>query len=136
MCETDGWHTVTRISFALPVAAGKEEDWRRLLQELEGSRFGDAERTERRLGVYAVWVWLQRTRRGGATVVVLVEVENPVLALSMLADSEENFERWLKRRIEEFHGVDVSRARFVAPPEIVFRSGPGTGSGTPPSGER
>lgn len=119
----------------MPVAAGKEEDWRRALQELEGSRLGDAERTERRLGVYAVWVWLQRTR-GGATAIVHVEAEDAALALSMLADSEETFERWLKRRIVEFHGVDVSRARFGAPLEIVFRSGPGTDSGTPPGGER
>jgi hypothetical protein len=126
---------LTRISFALPVAAGKEEDWRRVLQELEGSRFGEAERTGRRLGVYAVWVWLQRTQ-GGATAIVLVEAEDTARALSMLADSDEIFERWLKRRIEEFHGVDVSRARFGASLEIVFRSGSGTGSGTPPGGER
>ncbi len=117
------------------MAAGKEEDWRRVLQELEGSRFGDAERTERRLGVYAVWVWLQRTR-DGTTAVVHVEAEDAALALSMLVDSEEVFERWLKRRIEEFHGVDVSGAGFEASPEIVFRSGPGTESGTPPGGER
>lgn len=126
---------MTRISFALPVAAGKEEGWRRALQELEGSRLGDAERTGRRLGVYAVTVWLQRTQ-GGATAVVHLEAEDTARALSMLADSEETFERWLKRGIEEFHGVDVSRARFGASPEIVFRSGPGTKNVTPQGGER
>lgn len=124
-----------RISFALPVAAGKEEGWRRVLQELEGSRFEDTERAGRRLGVYAVWVWLQRTR-GGELAIVHVEAEDAARALSMLADSEEAFEKWLKRRIEEFHGVDVSRARFGASLEIVLRSGPGTGSGKPPGGER
>ncbi len=126
---------MTRISFALPVAAGKEEDWRRVLQELQGSRFGDAKRTERRLGIYAVWVWLQRTR-DGSTAVVHVEAEDAALALSRLADSEGVFERWLKRRIEEFHGVDVSGASFGALSEIVFSSGPGTDGGTPPRGER
>ena len=124
-----------RISFALPVAAGKEEGWRRALQELEGSRSGSAQRAGRRLGICAVSVWLQRTR-GGVTALVLVEAEDAALALSMLADSEEAFERWLKRRIEEFHGVDVSHVGFRAAPELVFRSGPGTDSGTPPDNER
>lgn len=126
---------MTRIAFALPVAAGKEEDWRRVLQELEGSRSCDAERAERRLGVSAVWVWLQRTRVG-ATAIVLVEAEDTARALSTLADSDGAFERWLKRRIEEFHGVDVSHARFGASPEIVFRSEPGTDGGTPLGGGR
>ncbi len=70
---------MTRISFALPVAAGKEEGWRRVLQELEGSRFGDAERAGWRLGIYAVWVWLQRTR-GGELAEVHVEAEDPARA--------------------------------------------------------
>ena len=91
----------------MPLVAGKEEDWRRVLQELEGSRCGDAERAKWRLGVYAVWIWSQRTR-GGATATVLVEAEDTARALSMLAYSDEAFEMWLKRRIEEFHGVGVS----------------------------
>ena len=58
------------------------------------------------------------------------------LALSMLADSDGAFERRLKLGIEEFHGVAVSRVRLGTSPEIAFRSGVGTGSGTPPSDER
>ena len=46
----------------------------------------------------------------------------------MLAGSEEAFERWLKRRVEEFHGVefrgaDAARAGAKAAPELVFRTG-------------
>ena len=115
---------MTEISFVWPIAAGKEEEWRRALQELEGSRLADSERTRRRLGINAVRVWLQRTRCGEVAVVHM-EVDGLARAISGLAGSEGTFERWLKRKVEEFHGVDVARARPNAVPEVVFRAGYG-----------
>ena len=106
-----------------PILAGKEEEWRRLLQELEGSRSADFGRMGRRLGINAVHVWLQRTRHGELAV-VHIEVDDPAEAISALAGSEGAFERWLKRRIEDLHGVDVARARSGAPPELVFLAEP------------
>ena len=120
--EGDGSGTLTEVCFAWPIAAGKEEEWRRALQELEGSRSADFGRMRRRLGIVAVEVWLQRTRRG-ELVVVHIQAEDPFGAASMLAASEGGFERWLKRKIGEFHGVDVARAGARAAPELVFRAG-------------
>lgn len=113
---------MTEICFVWPIAAGKEEEWRRALQELEGSRSADFGRMRSRLGIDAVGVWLQRTRRGDLAV-VRMELDDPLEAVSMLAGSEEGFERWLKRKIGEFHGVDVARAGTKAAPELVFRAG-------------
>lgn len=119
---------MTEISIAWPIAAGREEEWRRFLQELAGSRSGDFDRTRRRLGIGAVRVWLQRTRRGrawcGELSLVYVEVEDLTEALSALASSEGGFERWFKRRIQEFYGVDLALARTDAAAELVFSSGP------------
>ena len=121
--EGNSQKPLMRMSFVLPVEPGKEEAWRRFLQELGGSRLEDFERARRRLGIGEVQVWLQRTR-WGAMAVVHVEVDDPARALSALADSDGPFERWLKRGIEEFHGVDVDRERPRRMPEPVFRSGP------------
>ncbi len=115
---------MTEICFVGPIAAGKEEEWRRVLQELAGSRSADFKRMRSRFGIVAVRVWLQRTRRGELAV-VHVEAHDPLGAVSMLAASEGDFERWLKRKVEEFHGVDVARAGARAIPELVFRTGPG-----------
>ena len=113
---------LTEVCFVWPIAAGKEEEWRRALQELEGSRSADFGRMRSRLGIDAVGVWLQRTRRGELAVVHM-ELDDPLQAASMLAGSEEGFERWLKRKIGEFHGVDVACAGTKAAPELVFRAG-------------
>ena len=120
--EGDGSGVLTEVSFVWPIAAGKEEEWRRALQELAGSRSADFGRMRLRLGIVAVRIWLQRTRRGELAVVHL-EADDPLEAVSMLAGSEEGFEIWLKRKAEEFHGVDVTRAGVRAAPELVFRAG-------------
>ena len=112
---------LTEVCFVWPVAAGKEEEWRRFLQELGGSRSADFGRMRSRLGIVAVGVWLQRTGRGEVAV-VRVRAEDPLGAASMLAGSEEGFERWLKRKVKEFHGVDVARAGARAVPKLVFRA--------------
>ena len=114
---------MTEIAFVWPILAGKEEEWRRLLQELEGSRSADFGRMRRRLEITTVHVWLQRTR-SGELAVVHIEVGDAAEAILALADSTVTFETWFKRRVEELHGVAVARARANAAPELVFRTGP------------
>ena len=113
---------LTEVSFVWPIAAGKEEEWRRALQQLEGSRSADFGRMRSRFGIIAVGVWLQRTWHGEVAVVHM-EADDFLEVVSMLAGSEEDFERWLKRKIGEFHGVDVARAGARATSELVFRTG-------------
>lgn len=114
---------MTEITFAWPIVAGKEEEWRRLLQELEGSRSGDFGRMRRHLGICKIGIWLQLTRHGEMAL-VHAEVDDPAEAISVLADSKVTFEIWLGRKVEEFHGVAVERVRSNAAPELVFRAGP------------
>ena len=120
--EGTGSGVLTEVCFAWPIAADKEEEWRRALQELGGSRAADFGRMKRRLGIVAVGVWLQRTRRGELAV-VRVRAEDPLGAASMLAVSDGGFEGWLKRKIGELHGVDVAHAGARAVPKLVFRAG-------------
>ena len=112
--EGDGSGVLTEVCFVWPVATGKEEEWRRVLQELGGSRSAEFGRMRRRFGIVAVGVWLQRTGRGEPAV-VHVRAEDPLEAVSMLAGSEGGFEGWLKRKVKEFHGVDVARGREGGP---------------------
>lgn len=114
---------MTEIAFVCPILPGKEEEWRRLLQELEGSRSPDFGRMGRRLGINTIHVWLQRTRFGELAV-VHTEVDDAAEAILAFADSTGTFETWLKRRVEELHGVAVARAESNTAPELVFRTGP------------
>ena len=121
--EGKGSGAVTEISFAWPIVAGKEEEWRRVLQELEGSRSADFGRMIQHLGIDMICVWLQRTRYGELAVVHL-KVDDAAEAILALADSERTFEKWLKRSVETLHGVVVTRAGSNPTPELVFFAKP------------
>lgn len=114
---------MTEVSFVWPIVAGKEEEWRRVLQELEGSRSANFRRMIQHLGIDTIRVWLQRTRYGELAVIHL-KVDDAAKAILVLANSEGNFEKWLKRRVEALHGVVVTRVGSNTPPELVFFTKP------------
>ena len=110
------------VGFAGPILAGREERWRRFLQELAGPRRKEYDDLRRRLGVTGQKVWLVRTRRG-ETAVSYLECEEPGRLAARLAASTEPFDVWLKAKLIEFHGCDFARpdpARWS--PELVFES--------------
>src|ERR671916_2194016 len=110
------------VGFAGPILAGREEGWRRFLQELAGSRREEYEDLRRRLGVTGQKVWLVRTRRGEAAVSYM-ECEEPTRIVTRLAASTESFDLWLKGKLSEFHGCDFTRPDTTWSPELVFEAG-------------
>jgi len=124
------------VGFAGPILAGREERWRRFLQELAGSRRGEYEDLRRRLGVTGQRVWLMRTRRG-ETAITYLECEEPGRIAARLAASTEPFDVWLKARLAEFHGCDFARPDPRWSPELVFeaaKTGRSTTEAGPPGG--
>ncbi len=105
-----------------PILAGREEGWRRFLQELSGSRREEYDDLRRRLGVTGQKVWLVRARRG-ETAVSYLECEEPGRIAARLAASTEPFDVWLKARLAEFHGCDFARPDPRWSPELVFKAG-------------
>jgi hypothetical protein len=109
------------VAFAGPILPGKEEPWRRFLQELSGSRTEEYEEFKWRLGILAERVWLMRTP-DGETAIGYFEVYDPQEALARLAASERPFDSWLREKLREFHGCDITRLRSGWHPELVFAS--------------
>ena len=108
------------MAFAEPIVTGEEEPWRRFLQELEGSRTREFEDLKRRIGVRGMKVWLQRTA-GGDLAIVYLEVERPRELLKLFAVADEPFDRWIKARIKEFHGLDFFDPNGRRPvPELIL----------------
>lgn len=110
---------MSSITFFGPLLPGKEEPWRRFLQQLLGSRLEEYEALRRRLGVSGEKVWLVRSRRCDV-VVVRLEVEQPESGLRKLADSCGIFDVWFKEKLGEFHGCDLSALAWSPAPELVF----------------
>ena len=110
------------VGFAGPILAGREEGWRRFLQELSGSRREEYDDLRRRLGVTGQKVWIVRARRG-ETAVSYLECEEPGRIAARLAASTEPFDMWLKARLAEFHGCHFARPDPRWYPELVFEAG-------------
>ena len=110
------------VGFVGPILAGREERWRRFLQELAGSRREEYEDLRRRLGITGQKVWLVRTRHG-ETAVSYLECEEPRRIAAWIAASTEPFDVWLKSRLTEFHGCDFARLDPRWSAELVFEAG-------------
>lgn len=113
---------MTRIAIAGPLLPGKEEPWRRFVQEVTGSRAEEYEGMKRRLGFCNETLSLVRVPRElykGALVFVRLEAEKPEEIVQRLEASEHPFDLWLKDRLLEFHGYSLSDSSCRAP-ELIF----------------
>lgn len=89
--------------FSAPVTPGREEAWRRLLQEVAESP-AEYEQLRGRLGLRRELVWLVPSARGYTTVVYLEVDGNLDGFVRRLATAGEAFDLWLKEGISECHG--------------------------------
>jgi hypothetical protein len=116
---------------AWDVPADREEPWRRFVQELSGPRYGEYERSRRRLGISAESVWLAPRRSGGGVAVVCLEAEGPdwtpERALREFAASDDPFDSWYRGRMREIFGCDLARSPRAPGGELLFgwREAPG-----------
>lgn len=108
-------------AFVAPILPGKEEEWRRFIQEITEERSGEYEALRRRLGVHNESVWL--TRAGaGETAIVYLEVEDPRRLLQTLSGSDEPFDVWLKEWLSRLHGEGLARTPRRVVTELIFVS--------------
>ena len=111
------------IAVAGPLLPGKEEPWRRFVQEVTGSRANEYEEMKRRLGICNETLSLMQIPRKlhkGALVLIQLETEEPEEIVQRLETSEHPFDLWLKDRLLEFHGYNLSGASPRAAPELIF----------------
>ena len=54
------------VTLAASILPGREEEWRRFVQEVAEERIAEYEALRQRLGIRNESVWLARTRKGGA----------------------------------------------------------------------
>ena len=117
-----------------PLLPGKEEEWRRFVQEVVEERLPEYEHLRQRLGIRNESVWLARTK-AGETVVVHLEVEDATSIEPALATSEAPFDVWLKERLLEFHGDALVHAPRRAAAQLIFAYPDGSENRPLPFGE-
>jgi len=107
------------FAFASLILPGKQEAWRRFLQEMLEFRQSEHEESRRRLGITRELVWLAQTRQGDASITCM-EADDPQRVLTQLAASNLPFDRWFRERLREFHGLDPAQSPLRLLAEQVF----------------
>jgi len=103
------------IVLTLPIAAGKVEAWRRFCQELSGSQRSAYETSRRRLGITRErWSLMENTF--GAAAVASLEAADIGQALAGMIGSKLPFETWYRHRLQDLHGVSLTRYEQYASP--------------------
>jgi hypothetical protein len=93
--------------FALSLITGRTEDARSFMRELDGSRAGEFDKSERRIGIIKESWFLQHTPQGD---LLIGYMESPdfAKALRMFAESRDAFDMWFKERMAYVTGVDLN----------------------------
>jgi predicted ester cyclase len=97
-----GGETVVRL---LPIRNGKPSAWAGLREQLEGPRRREYEESRRRLGISRE-VFRLDPRGDRDHVVYYYEVADPARAAKRWAESDHEFDIWLREQVLDIHGAD------------------------------
>lgn len=103
----------------LPIHPDDVEAWRRLCQEMMGTRREQYERSRRQLGIVEECISLLPAARGRVAMIA-IDVAEPERFLVRLAASSHPFDRWFKRQLRQIQGIDVIRSANYSRREVLF----------------
>jgi hypothetical protein len=107
-----------QICLVIPIIAGKTDDARDFMRELEDKRKVDYDRSERRIGITKEVWYIARTPAGNQFVGYM-ETADFGRALSLFSASRDEFDLWFKRRLADSTGLDLNTPPPMTLPELV-----------------
>lgn len=107
------------VTAAIPLLPGKGEEWRRWVQELQGSRNAEYTASRNRLGIHFERSWIG-TVQGVEIVFVYLEVEDSEQMRMQLISSSHPFDGWYRKKLQELHGLDITQPHRGLLLEEVF----------------
>ena len=105
---------------AFPLLPGKEEELRRLADDMRGTEREQAAAFYCGFAVVHESWHLQKTEQGSWAICVTEIARDPDAMAHAYAGSQRPFDRWFKERIRELTGVDPDRDPFGPPSEQIF----------------
>jgi hypothetical protein len=110
---------MAQLLIVCPLHLGTQERWRRLYQDIAGSRREQFEASCRQAGISRVQVWLVQLRHG-ELLLMRLHVQQPHKALLELANSQRPFERWLRGQLQSLLGWNVQEVLPEQQQELLF----------------
>jgi len=107
------------ITDRLPLRSGTQERWRRLAQEVAGSRREQFEVFCQQAGITQVQVWVAQLLRGELLLMTL-HTQEPQQTLLELATSARPFDRWLREQLQLLLGWNLQEALTGQHHDLIF----------------
>jgi hypothetical protein len=92
-------------AFALPIVPGKLKAWKRMVEEIKGSKKKEYQASRKKAGITHEHVWLQHTPQGDFVVVSVVGKDAPNM-VERFAASKLAFDKWFLGQISDVHGIN------------------------------
>ena len=112
------------FAIAVPILPGKTDQWKQFSAELKTTYATQFAESRKQLGVRER-TFFQSTPQGDLVLVTL-EGEDPVGALTRFGQGTDPFTRWFLAQAKEIHGLDLSGLNEGALPELVVDTMPAT----------
>ncbi len=110
---------MAQLQMVCTLRTGTQERWRRLSQEVAGSRRAQFEASCQQAGITRVQVWLVQLHHGELLFVTLNTKESHQ-ALQALATSERPFEHWLREQLQVLLGWSVQEVLPVPRGDLLL----------------
>ena len=107
------------LAFALPLRAGKTEEWRAWVGEILGPRRSEYEAFSRQLGLKTQRAYLQRTSHGDQAIIYL-EGDDLERTFHELQTAQDPYTILLRQRTQDLFGVDLTQTEPGAISQFVF----------------
>lgn len=115
----------SQVILISPILPGREEAWRRFVQNMQGDQDEAYAASLTRLHIQAERIWINETAEG-AVAVMVIEADQPEMALQALATSQHPFDCWFRQQVLALLGHDLNRSSFRLAPDLLaaYRSQP------------
>src|SRR5688572_33216311 len=106
------------FAMAVPILPGKTAEWKKFVNELKTTRYGEFAESRKRLGVRER-TFLQTTPMGDFVLVTL-EGEDPIGAFQKFPQGNDEFTKWFLAGVKEINGLDLTVPPTGPLPELVI----------------
>ncbi len=110
---------MAQLQIVYPLRSGTQERWRRLAQELAGSRREQCETCCQQVGITQVQIWVVQISRSELLLMTL-HAQEPQQALAELATSESPFDRWLREQFQLLLGWNLQEVLPDQYHDLIF----------------
>jgi hypothetical protein len=105
---------MTEAALAMPIAPGKTETWRALLEDLTGPRYDEYVTSRQRFGLTAQTTFLQKTPMGDLALIHMTGADVHDAFHRMSSSQDEWDVKWRQETLD-VHGVDFAKGDEVLP---------------------